>query len=160
MVAVERNFNNCVQLLIHSGANVNTKSPQGETVLTIPVQNGNFTAIHHLLNTGAAIDMANSLRNTALLANVGCTTIPKHSFILKVGAQMYLLHQMKTLKSDLLKLCKMGPNGIQCIQLLFKSAIVINHSNNFDENVLQYYLLNLTLSGHHYAIGCYRRSLK
>ena len=32
LVAVERNFNNCVQLLIHPGANVNTKSSQGETL--------------------------------------------------------------------------------------------------------------------------------
>ena len=47
LVAMERNFNNCVQLLIHSGENVNTKSPHGETLLAIAAQNDNYTAMHH-----------------------------------------------------------------------------------------------------------------
>ena len=36
----------------------------------------------------------------------------------------------------------MGSNSLQCIQLLLKSEIVINHRNNFDAKALQYYLLN------------------
>ena len=95
LVAFERNFNNCVQLLIHLGANVNTKFLQGEKLLTIAAQNGNYTAMHYLLNAGAAISMNHSLGNTALMGVVGFSAIPKYSLILKADAQMYLLHQMK-----------------------------------------------------------------
>ena len=52
--------------------------------------------MHHLLNAGAAINMTDYLGNTALMEAVGCSAIPKYSLILKAGAQMYLLHQMKT----------------------------------------------------------------
>ena len=37
---------------------------------------------------------------------------------------------------------------MQCIQLLLKSGIVINHSNKFSENDLQYYLLHFELQSH------------
>ena len=118
------------------------KAPQGETLFAIAAQNGIYKAMHHFLNVGSAINMTDSLGNTALMVAVGCSAIPKYSLILRAGAQMYLLHQMKTVKSDVLRLCKMQSKSLQCIQLLLTSGIMINHSNNFDENALQYYLLN------------------
>ena len=111
LLAVEKTFNNCLHLLMPSVANINTKSPQGET-LGVIIAAQNYTGMNHLLNAGAAINMTDSLGNTAWMAAVGCSAIPIYNLILKYGVLMYLLQQMKILKSDASELYKMESNSL------------------------------------------------
>ena len=70
--------------------------------------------MYHLLNAGAAINMTDSLQNTALMAAVGCSSVPIYKLILKSGVHMYLLQQGRILRSDASELYKMESNKIAC----------------------------------------------
>ena len=109
--AMENTFKNCLKLLIISGGGINKKSIQCEPLLILSVQNGNHVGMYYLLNAGTDPNMTDCLGNTPLIAAAGCSTIPSYNLILKSGVHIYLLHQVKTFKSDTSALEKMQFNN-------------------------------------------------
>ena len=142
LIAVENGFNECLKLLLGAGADVNTRSSHGETLLISAAQRGNIAAVDLLLRAGADVNAADCYGNTALMAAAGCGAIPSYHLLRKTGAQTRVLSQMTSLKSDKIKLLNVQADSLKCVKLLLHGGIKINQANKFGENALQYYLMN------------------
>ena len=142
LIAVENGFNECLKLLLRAGADVNTRSSYGETLLISATHRGNIEAVNLLVRAGADVNASDCYGNTALMAAAGCGAIPSYHLLRKTGAQTRVLSQMTDLKSDNLKLLHMQADSVKCVKLLLEAGIKINQTNKFEENALQYYLMN------------------
>ncbi len=65
-IAVEKNYEDIVRLLLQKNADLNTKDNNGNTPLHIAVKNGNYFVVKELLRAGADKNIKNNEGKTAL----------------------------------------------------------------------------------------------
>ena len=138
MYACSKNdeYINIVKILIERGAEINEKSKNDETALTIACENNNVHIVEFLLKNGA-LDLRSKKETSLIIAiKKGYTDVIK----LLVKYRKDMINKSYMGETPLMIACEWA--DVDIVELLLRNGAMINEINIIEETVLHYALQN------------------
>ena len=145
MITAEMGFDDCMDLLLKAGADVNITGHCGHTALQVAVKKNNIKCVQRLIQAGA--DVNYNLSGTCALFHAARNGYHRCVNILIQNGADVNIQDINGLTPLMMASClceKSAPvlDRVKCMELILLAGANVNRINTFRKNTLTYFLYN------------------